>query len=113
MLRRESDAAIASDADGEQLKAIKAYLEAHPDIEWVWYAYSSMPQKREDGIDDRTPEEKAEYTADACRHRRLVPDRALPHSPRRVVRIQVLDDDGGVVLDADGHIRWASALNGG
>jgi hypothetical protein len=49
------------DLEGEQLKAIKAHLEAHPDIEWVWYQYSSMPQKREDGIDDRTPMEKAEF----------------------------------------------------
>jgi hypothetical protein len=49
------------DADGEQLKAIKAYLEAHPDIEWVWFDYSSMPQKGIDGIDDRTPMEMAEF----------------------------------------------------
>eukprot|EP00900_Chrysochromulina_parva_P012971 jgi/Chrpa1/21675/Chrysochromulina_OHIO_Genome00011508-RA len=44
------------DVDGEQLKAIKAYLEAHPDIEWVWFDYSSMPQE-----DDRTVMEKAEF----------------------------------------------------
>jgi hypothetical protein len=44
------------DADGEQLKAIKAYLEENPDIEWVWYQYSSMPQG-----DDRTVMEKAEF----------------------------------------------------
>ena len=44
------------DVDGEQLKAIKAFLEAHPDIEWVWFDYSSMPQG-----DDRTPMEKAEF----------------------------------------------------
>ena len=48
------------DVDGEQLKAIKAYLEAHPDIKWVWFDYSSMPQKV-DGFDTRTPEEKAEF----------------------------------------------------
>jgi hypothetical protein len=47
------------DVDGEQLKAIKAYLEAHPDIEWVWFDYSSMPQKV-DGVDTRTPMENAE-----------------------------------------------------
>ena len=41
---------------GEQLKAIKAYLEAHPDIEWVWFDYSSNPQG-----DDRTVMEKAEF----------------------------------------------------
>ena len=40
----------------DRLKAIKAYLEAHPDIEWVWFDYSSMPQG-----DDRTPKEKAEF----------------------------------------------------
>jgi hypothetical protein len=44
------------DVDGEQLKAIKVYLEAHPDIKWVWFDYSSMPQG-----DDRTPKEKAEF----------------------------------------------------
>ena len=48
------------DGDGEQLKAIKAYLEAHPDIKWVWFDYSSMPQKV-DGVDTRTPEDKAEF----------------------------------------------------
>ena len=44
------------DVDGEQLKAIKAYLEAHPDIQWVWFDYSSMPQG-----DNRTVMEKAEF----------------------------------------------------
>jgi hypothetical protein len=48
------------DVDGEQLNAIKKYLKAHPDIEWVWFDYSSMPQKV-DGIDDRTVMEKAEF----------------------------------------------------
>jgi hypothetical protein len=48
------------DVDGEQLKAIKAYLEAHTDIKWVWFDYSSMPQKV-DGVDTRIPEEKAEF----------------------------------------------------
>ena len=41
---------------GEQLKAIKAYLEAHPDIKWVWFDYSSMPQG-----DNKTVMEKAEF----------------------------------------------------
>jgi hypothetical protein len=44
------------DVDGEQLKAIKEYLEAHPNIEWVWFDYSSTPQG-----DDRTVMEKAEF----------------------------------------------------
>ena len=48
------------DVNGEQLNAIKKYLEAHPDIEWVWFDYSSMPQKV-DGFDDRTVMEKAEF----------------------------------------------------
>jgi hypothetical protein len=52
------------DVDGEQLKAIKAHLEANPDIEWVWYQYSSMPHSNlglHATIDDRTPDEKAEF----------------------------------------------------
>jgi len=48
------------DVKGEQLKAIKAYLEKHPEIEWVWFDYSSMPQKV-DGVDTRTHEDKAEF----------------------------------------------------
>jgi ABC-type multidrug transport system fused ATPase/permease subunit len=44
------------DVNGEQLKAIKEYLEAHPNIERVWFDYSSMPQG-----DDRTVMEKAEF----------------------------------------------------
>ena len=44
------------DVNGEQLKAIKEYLEAHPNIEWVWFDYSSMPQG-----DDRTVMERAEF----------------------------------------------------
>jgi hypothetical protein len=45
------------DADGEQLKAIKAYLEENPDIEWVWFDYSTLPQR----FYDRSPEEMAEF----------------------------------------------------
>jgi hypothetical protein len=48
------------DVNGVQLEAIKAYLEAHPDIEWVWFDYSTMPQKI-GGIDTRTFMERAEY----------------------------------------------------
>jgi hypothetical protein len=48
------------DVNGVQLEAIKAYLEKHPEIEWVWFDYSSMPQKI-GGIDKRTREEKAEF----------------------------------------------------
>ena len=44
------------DVKGEQLEAIKEYLKAHPNIEWVWFDYSSMPQG-----DDRTVMEKAEF----------------------------------------------------
>ena len=49
------------DVDGEQLSAIKAYLEKHPEIEWVWFDYSSMPQKTGFHFDTRTREEKAEF----------------------------------------------------
>ena len=95
------------DVNGEQLKAIKAYLEAHPeDIKWVWFDYSSMPQGSDSHGEGRVP-------ADARRHRRPLPDRARPHSPRWVVRVQVLDADGGMVLDADGHARGAPPRDGG
>jgi len=49
------------DLEGVQLAAIKAHLEAHPEIEWVWFDYSSMPQKKETLLDDRTLKEKAEF----------------------------------------------------
>ena len=48
------------DVNGVQLKAIQAFLEKHDEIEWVWFDYSSMPQKIS-GIDSRTPKEKAEF----------------------------------------------------
>ena len=40
------------DTDGVQLKKIREYLRAHPNVEWVWFDYWCMPQDR------RTPEEK-------------------------------------------------------
>ena len=52
------------DVDGEQLNAIKAYLGTHKDIEWVWFDYSSMPQKVRlihSDRDWRTPKELAEF----------------------------------------------------
>jgi hypothetical protein len=48
------------DVNGMQLKAIKEYLKEHPEIKWVWFDYSSMPQKI-GGIDTRSKEEKAEF----------------------------------------------------
>ena len=47
------------DFNGVQLEAIKAYLEKHAEIEWVWFDYSSMPQKI--ATVTRTLEEKAEF----------------------------------------------------
>ena len=52
------------DVDGEQLKAMKAYLDTHRDIEWVWFDYSSMPQRVRlihSTTDWRTPKELAEF----------------------------------------------------
>ena len=48
------------DVNGVQLRAIQTFLEKHDEIEWVWFDYSSMPQKIA-GIDSRTREEKAEF----------------------------------------------------
>jgi hypothetical protein len=48
------------DVNGVQLRAIQAFLEKHDKIEWVWFDYSSMPQKI-GGIDSRTRKEKAEF----------------------------------------------------
>jgi hypothetical protein len=52
------------DETGAQLAAIKAHLLAHPEIQFVWFDYSCMPQ-RSSGLspdqDDRTPAEKAEF----------------------------------------------------
>ena len=52
------------DETGAQLAAIKAHLEAHPEIQYVWFDYSCMPQ-RSSGCppdkDDRTPAEKVEF----------------------------------------------------
>jgi hypothetical protein len=47
------------DFNGVQLEAIKAYLKRHHKIEWVWFDYSSMPQKI--ATDTRTLKEKAEF----------------------------------------------------
>jgi hypothetical protein len=48
------------DVDGVQLEAIQAYLQDHEDIKWIWFDYSSMPQKI-GGHDSRTLKEKAEF----------------------------------------------------
>ena len=48
------------DVKGVQLEAIQAYLKEHLEIKWVWFDYSSMPQKV-GGIDTRTLKEKAEF----------------------------------------------------
>jgi hypothetical protein len=48
------------DVDGVQLQAIQECLQDYPEIKWVWFDYSSMPQKI-GGIDSRKPKEKAEF----------------------------------------------------
>ena len=52
------------DETGAQLAALKAHLLAHPEIQYIWFDYSCMPQ-RSSGLspdqDDRTPAEKAEF----------------------------------------------------
>jgi hypothetical protein len=53
------------DETGAQLAALQAHLRAHPEIQYVWFDYSCMPQRSESahrsGTDDRTPAEKAEF----------------------------------------------------
>jgi len=53
----------ASEPDGQaaQLKVIQAHLQAHPSIKYVWYDYWCMPQRRTDGVDDRTAAQMAEF----------------------------------------------------
>ena len=52
------------DETGAQLAALKKHLQAHPEIQYIWFDYSCMPQ-RSSGCppdeDDRTPAEKAEF----------------------------------------------------
>jgi len=51
----------APDVRGEQLKAIQKYLLAHPEIEFVWFDYSCMPQKENAEVDGRSTIEKKEF----------------------------------------------------
>jgi hypothetical protein len=52
------------DETGAQLAALKAHLMAHPEVQYIWFDYSCMPQ-RSSGCpqdkEDRTPAEKAEF----------------------------------------------------
>jgi ankyrin repeat protein len=52
------------DETGAQLAALKAHLMSHPEVQYIWFDYSCMPQ-RSSGCppdqDDRTPAEKAEF----------------------------------------------------
>ena len=52
------------DETGAQLAALKAHLMAHPEVQYIWFDYSCMPQ-RSGGCppdkDDRTPAEKTEF----------------------------------------------------
>ena len=43
------------DTKGAQLAAIKRYLTDHPEVEYVWFDFTCMPQK------PRTPEEEDEF----------------------------------------------------
>ena len=49
------------DTHGEQLRVMREHLTANPAITHVWYDYYCMPQKDEEGYDDRTPTEKTEF----------------------------------------------------
>ena len=44
------------DPTGAQALAVQAYLKAHPEIDAVWFDFSSMPQGRK-----KTPRESAEF----------------------------------------------------
>jgi hypothetical protein len=59
------EASSTPDETGAQLEALQAHLMAHPEIQYVWFDYSCMPQRSESahlsGTDDRTPAEKAEF----------------------------------------------------
>jgi len=50
------------DPDGVQREAIKSWLEANPEVEWVWLDFCCLPQETEEYT--RTPEEKR-YFRDA------------------------------------------------
>ena len=52
------ESTLRPDVTGDQFRAIRAYLDEHPQIEYVWVDWSSMPQKGKDG-DERTREEEA------------------------------------------------------
>jgi hypothetical protein len=56
---------VTPDETGAQLAAIQAHLKAHPDIQFIWFDYSCMPQRsgsaHRSGKDDRTMAEKAEF----------------------------------------------------
>ena len=49
------------DMTGTQLRKIKHFLTERPNIELVWIDWCCMPQKRSDGEDDRSEEQKADF----------------------------------------------------
>jgi len=52
------------DETGAQLAALQEHLKAHPEIQYVWFDYSCMPQRSSccpPDQDARTPAEKAEF----------------------------------------------------
>jgi len=51
----------APDSQGVQLQAMQEYLNEQPNIEWVWFDYSCMPQWGEAEEDGRTESEQAEF----------------------------------------------------
>ena len=50
------------DTEGKQLKAMQRHLDAHAEIQWVWFDYSCLPQKSDPKVEDRTPDEQHEFT---------------------------------------------------
>ena len=49
------------DGEGEQLKAAQEHLRSHVDIEFVWFDFSCLPQRKSSEVDGRTADELEQF----------------------------------------------------
>jgi len=49
------------DPDGVQFSKVKEYLHDHPEIEFIWFDFSCMPQRESETVDRRTSAELDEF----------------------------------------------------
>jgi len=100
------------DPDGVQFSKVKEYLHDHPEIEFIWFDFSCMPQRESETVDRRTSAELDEFQNMLSAIADLYLTSRVLILLDNTYKTRFWTTTGGLVCHADSNCSWSANIDG-